>query len=75
LRDETAALVFLVVPVILLPILWLSWLLVIVSLAGSGSERITLVVAVVIVGCGMGRRALAYRCQNRRHFVDWTHGD
>jgi hypothetical protein len=39
----------------LVPILWLSWLLVFGLLAGSGSERITLFVAVVIVGCGMGR--------------------
>ena len=37
------------------PILWLSWLLVFVSLAGSGSEKITLVVAVVIAVCSMGR--------------------
>ena len=39
----------------LVPILWLSWLLVFGLLAGSGAERITLIVAVVIGGCAMGR--------------------
>ena len=38
-----------------LPILWLSWLAVFMLLAGSGSDRLTLVVAVVVLGAGIGR--------------------
>ena len=39
----------------LAPTLWLSWLLVLGALVASGSEWITLLVAVLIGACGMGR--------------------
>ena len=38
-----------------LPILWLSWLLVFMALASSDSDTITLVVAVFVLCCGLGR--------------------
>ena len=39
----------------LAPTLWLSWLLVLGALVVSGSEWITLLVAVLVGACGMGR--------------------
>ena len=47
-----------------LPILWLSWLAVFMLLAGSDSDQVTLVVAVVVLGCGMAR---AYYFRRRWH--------